>query len=252
MKLWNVHLQWHSPSPSCTQYSHHTVTTAKVVTEDVVSCMLLSPCIFWLEAGGHFGLSLCNHRHNDEVCSQCWNSAVQSLSGFWMHRWLACNPGDLPLAPFWMHLTVWCSAWTSQIMLRQMALVISWFASNAVWSLVGLVECHQMSCHTTGVAWCFCWDPLDSGITSWNHLVSSQKQFSWPIQCTLWPLWWCLATVVYQALLCRLASRGLLFVTVSVVLACSLPSAGCDILHQEVFLPLWTYLHTPSAGILLW
>ena len=85
-----------------------------------------------------------------------------------------------------------------------------------------------------------------------NHLVPLQEQLSWPTQCTLWPLWWCLASLVYQALLCRLASSWLLLVMVGLALACSLPSDGCDILHQEIFLSLWIHLHTLSACILLW
>ena len=95
---------------------------------------------------------------------------------------------------------------------------------------------------------CFCWDPLDPGATSGNHLVSSQEQLRWPIQCTLWPLWWCLASVIYQALLCRLASSWLLLIVVGGVLAFGLLSAGCNILCQKVFLSLKIHLHTPSAG----
>ena len=116
LKLWKVHLQGNSPSPSSTQYSHHIVATKEVISEDVVSWMLLSSFICWLEAGSQYGLSLHSPGHIDEdtwvqiqlteVLSQCWHSAVQFLSGFWIQRWLAYHPGqELVLAPFWMHLT---------------------------------------------------------------------------------------------------------------------------------------------------
>ena len=78
----------------------------------MVSWMLLLSSICWLKADGQFGLSLCSSIPRDEVpqvqiqqsevLSQCWNSSIQSLSGFWMHRRLVCHAEEeWLLAPFW-------------------------------------------------------------------------------------------------------------------------------------------------------
>ena len=55
-----------------------------------------------------------------------------------------------------------------------------------------------------------------------------------------------LASLGCQYLLGRLASNWLLLVAVGVVLVCSLPSAGCDILYEEVFLSLQYTAYTFS------
>ena len=59
-----------------------------------------------------------------------------------------------------------------------------------VWSFTALVEYHQLSCCTIGYASCICWDPLDPGITSGNHL---RMRLSW---CWWWPfyLYYCANT----------------------------------------------------------
>ena len=106
---------------------------------------------------------------------------------------------------FWLQMIViaiWICPMGCWMLSLGFLLCPAWHANSQTWYLAGwrvrilacLVECHQLSCCTTssetsGFTWCFCWDPLDPGITSGNHLVSSQEQLSWPIQCTLWPLW---------------------------------------------------------------
>ena len=67
--------------PLSIQYSHHTVTSKEIVSEEVVSWMLLFSSLCWLETGGQFTPSLCSHRHSEEVLQvQIQHSGVSFLN----------------------------------------------------------------------------------------------------------------------------------------------------------------------------